>query len=213
MAKLKLLLASACGATLLMTAAGATAASNVALTSDGASFVSASSFLDFQGMYGITVDPGGQTTAQDNLLTTTPTPYTSNNETRYIFGANDSNETVIIDLGSEKSLVSLGATWFDAAYQDRAPSSVSVSFSNDGSTFGTPVSGGSLPYGGSSDFIALAAPVTAQYVEYSFGGSGGVAIAEVFANAVPEPETWALMLLGVGAIGATLRSGRKTAIA
>lgn len=30
---------------------------------------------------------------------------------------------------------------------------------------------------------------------------------------VPEPATWALMLLGVGAIGATLRASRRTALA
>jgi hypothetical protein len=36
------------------------------------------------------------------------------------------------------------------------------------------------------------------------GGNGG-------GNSVPEPASWALMLLGFGALGATLRQGRRTA--
>jgi hypothetical protein len=43
----------------------------------------------------------------------------------------------------------------------------------------------------------------------------GLSDAEVFVTgaAVPEPATWALMLFGVGAIGATMRAIRRTTLA
>ena len=43
----------------------------------------------------------------------------------------------------------------------------------------------------------------------------GLSNAEIFVNgsiAVPEPATWALMLFGVGAIGATMRAARRTTL-
>jgi hypothetical protein len=190
-------------------AAGAQAATNVALSPD-ATFVSASSFLDFFGEYGITVDPDGQQTAQTNVISNVHTPYTGNGETRYIFDTSDTSPSFIIDLGHEYTLTSVGATWFDAAYQDRAPSSVSVSFSDTDGSFGSTVTDASPVYGGSSDLIALSSPITAQYIEFSFGDVGGTAIAQVFANAVPEPTSWALMLIGLGVVGGGLRSRRPT---
>ena len=43
----------------------------------------------------------------------------------------------------------------------------------------------------------------------------GLSNAEIWQDggAVPEPATWALMLFGVGAIGAAMRSSRRTALA
>jgi len=41
----------------------------------------------------------------------------------------------------------------------------------------------------------------------------GVKIGELATGGVPEPATWALMLMGFGAIGATLRAPRKRAVA
>jgi hypothetical protein len=206
------LLATISAAALAMMTVEAEAGTNVALF-PAATLVSASSFLDFSS-YSITLDAGGATTAQNNLLTPDPVAYTSNDESRYIFGANDSDETLVIDLGASYDLTSVGVTWFDAANSDRAPSSVSVSFSDTDGNFGSTVTAPSLPYGGGGDFIALASPVEAQYVEYSFGGDGGVAITELFANiGVPEPAPWALMIIGLGGIGAVLRSSRKTAFA
>ena len=195
------------GAAALVACGSANATTNVALA-PAATFVSASSFLDFSA-YNISLDPNGQQTAQNNLLTTTPVPYTSNDEPRYIFGANDADESLVIELGGARTLTSVGATWFDAAYQDRAPSSVSVSFSSDGVNFGPVTTAASLPYGGGSAFLDLPTPVTARYVDYAFGGNGGVAIQEVFADAVPEPASWALMLLGFGGLGLATRQRRQ----
>ena len=55
------------------------------------------------------------------------------------------------------------------------------------------------------------------YVRYQsvYGGDewGGSAVGEVVtSNAVPEPATWAMMIVGFGAIGSTLRSARRRAV-
>ena len=44
--------------------------------------------------------------------------------------------------------------------------------------------------------------------------SGDVLLANLTASttAVPEPATWALMLIGIGGLGAALRSSRKSAL-
>jgi hypothetical protein len=44
-----------------------------------------------------------------------------------------------------------------------------------------------------------------------FGSLDGVAIDGTFAAAVPEPATWAMMLVGFGALGVAMRSRRKLA--
>jgi hypothetical protein len=42
--------------------------------------------------------------------------------------------------------------------------------------------------------------------------AGGIRFAEVIYSAAPEPATWSLMLLGIGGVGATMRSRRKAAL-
>jgi hypothetical protein len=183
----------------LALAGGGTAAAgpNVALSSDGASFVSASSALN-PALYGLTPINGGQATADANLLTTTPTVWLSDNDTRYLFSDTDTNESVIISLGSEQSLQSFGATWYTAQYQDRAPTSFAVLVSTNGTNFTLEGSVASLSSGGGADLLSLAVPVDALYVEYEFGGSG-TGIDELFAS-VPEPAAAALLLTGLASL-------------
>jgi hypothetical protein len=50
----------------------------------------------------------------------------------------------------------------------------------------------------------LLVTTNAKFAEISPAGGGG-------GNPVPEPATWALMLVGFGALGATLRQGRRQA--
>ena len=121
----------------------AKAGPNVALSSDGASFVSASSALE-PSQYGLTPINGGQATADANLLTTTPTVWLNDGDTRYLFSDSDTSESLIINLGSEQSLQSFGATWFTDLYHDRAPTSFTVLVSTDGITW-TPRGFGGRP--------------------------------------------------------------------
>lgn len=181
---------------------------NVALTSDGASFVSASSQLFSGGGYccGGAIN-GGDPTAQTNLLTTTPVPWLANGDTRFIFDNGDPIQSLIIKLGTTESLTAFGATFSSF---DRVPGSFAVATSINGSIFtpfGTLASPNSVFPGGGSDLIS-AAPVQALYVEYLFGPAvgangapNGVGVSEVFASAVPEASTWAMMILGFAGIG------------
>jgi hypothetical protein len=196
-------------------ASQALATTNVALSSDGASVVSASTIIDY-GSYGLTTINGGVTTAEANLLTTSPIAWLSDNDTRYLFSDTDTSSWVIIKLGSQQSLLSAGATWYTAQYSDRAPTVFSVSVSTDGSSWTPEGSISTLPSGGGADLITFAAPVSALYVQYSFGGLGqgpddGIGVSELFAG-VAEPATWALMLFGVAGLGVTLRRARAEAL-
>jgi hypothetical protein len=196
-------------------ASQAGAATNMALLSDGASFKSASSLIDYAG-YGLSLQGGGITAAQNNLLTGSPSVWLNDNETRYLFSDTDTTSSVVIDLGSHRSLVSVGATWFSSVYGDRPPTGFTVSLSNDdGLTWSTPELVSIVPAsGGGVDLLDFASPVSADLVKYSFGGAGtgpdaGIGISQLFASAVPEPATWALMLVGFGGLGAVMRSRRQ----
>ena len=72
--------------------------------------------------------------------------------------------------------------------------------------------------GGGSNVMQLAATLIAggQY-EFSFTGSNpnnsGVANGNVTISAVPEPGTWALMLIGFGGMGLAMRRRRRPVLA
>ena len=72
--------------------------------------------------------------------------------------------------------------------------------------------------GGGTNVMQLAATLIAggQY-EFSFTGSNpnnsGVANGNVTVSAVPEPATWAMMLIGFGGLGLAMRSRRRPALA
>jgi hypothetical protein len=180
---------------------------NVALTSDGASFVTASSQLFSGGGYccGGPIN-GGDPTAQTNLLTATPTPWLFNGDTRFIFDNGDPVQSLIIKLGATENLAAFGATFSST---DRVPGSFAVATSTNGSIFtpyGTLANPNGVVAGGGPDLIS-GAPVQALYVEYFFGpGIGdngapnGVGVSEVFASAVPETSTWAMMILGFAGV-------------
>jgi hypothetical protein len=189
----------------------ALAGTNIALSSDGASISAVSSVIAYSG-YGLTAINGGVATAENNLLTMTPTVWLNDGDTRYLFSDYDTNSNVVVELSSVRTLLSAGATWYTALYQDRAPTIFSVAVSTDGTTWTNEGSISTLPYGGGADLITFTAPVSALYVRYSFGGLGGgpdagIGVSELFADA-PEPAAWALMLMGVAGLGAALRRAR-----
>jgi len=190
-------------------------AQNVALSTDGASFVSASSALD-PTAYNLTYINGSLATGEANLLTTTPTAYISDGDTRYLFADSDLAESLTIDLGQTYSdLQSFGVTWFDALYHDRAPISVAVLVSTTGlaGSFTEVGSTDILPYGGSEFLFSFDAPITAQYVMYDFGeGFNGSGIAEVFAD-VPEPASAAALIVGLATVMMARRRRGKPACA
>jgi hypothetical protein len=201
---------------------GAMASTNVALSSDGASFVTASSFNTYAitgcgAVFCGTTENGGLPTMEADVITNTPIAWLSDGDTRYIFANGDENQSITIDLGQDRSLASFGVT-FDPA--DRAvigPFSVETSLNGitwtpQGATIANPASG--------PDLIDLASRVEAQYVMFSFGptspqyGGDGSGVSQVFANAVvPEPATWAMMLVGFGGLGAAMRARRSKAVA
>jgi hypothetical protein len=205
---------------LVLAATGAEAATNVALSSDGAFFVDASSYNTYATtgcgavFCGSTVN-GGLPTMQSNVITNAPTPWLSDGDTRYIFANGDQNQWIEIDLGAVRSLSSFGVTFVP---YDRAvvgpfyvEAYVNNTWTQEGAAVVAPASG--------ADLITLSTPVAAQHLRYFFGpttsqyGGDGSGVSQVFANAVPEPSTWAMMLLGVGGLGAMLRRQRRAACA
>jgi hypothetical protein len=75
------------------------------LLSEGAKVISWSSF------YSERISPvnWGLGTAVDNLLSPTKTPWSGNGEAAFIFGFNDSNQKLTIDLGQVRNLDQIGA--------------------------------------------------------------------------------------------------------
>jgi len=66
-------------------------------------------------------------------------------------------------------------------------------------------------------FLSLSSPLGAHFTSYFIAGNQGisegtltVALAPPNTPGVPEPTTWAMMLLGFGAIGLTIRRRRKS---
>ena len=139
-----------------------------------------------------------------------------NGDTRWVFddsAAGSTDQYIIVDLGKAEAFDFAG---YAASTADRIPTSFSVEYSTDGTNF-SDVTGASASNGGLSFKT-----VDAQYVEYLFGdgstttgcpgcggGPGQGAGISSLALAVPEPAAWAMMLLGVGMIGAGLRMARR----
>ena len=83
-----------------------------------------------------------------------------------------------------------------------------VRFSNGGNLLGLRVTSGG------QDFFGFAQTTDRVLNNISFETRPGVAIdaSAVLAGAVPEPSTWALLILGFGAMGVALRGSRKTRV-
>lgn len=108
-------------------------------------------------------------------------------------------------------------TWTDFDFLDFVATNGSGAGAINGNTFSTPISG---TIGGFS--IASGASFGFRWVDQDVGGSDhGMAVDNLsitaslvpVSGAVPEPSTWAMMILGFGMVGAGLRNRRKLAFA
>ena len=194
----------------------ASAATNFALTADGASFVAASSHNAAANKHLVTM--------QDDILTNSPRiPWNFNGDARYIFGHGDQDQWIEISLGQIRSLDSIGAA-FNIPYTDRwVVGPFSVETSTDGVTWdawGSPVTVTHKLV--NPVLIGQSAPEDVEYIKYFFGPTGpdwghdGSAVYQLFAfgsalSSVPEPGGWALMLTGMGVLGVSLRVRRRPA--
>ena len=118
---------------------------------------------------------------------------------------------------TSRARTSIGAVVQTPAMGDRFVSSFAVETSTDGISF-TPW--GALSVDGSTvDPLSIAGLGDVRFIRYAFGpsgdffGEGGSAVYQVEAVGVPEPATWAMMLVGFGGLGVAMRSRRKLATA
>ncbi|UAK24031.1 PEPxxWA-CTERM sorting domain-containing protein [Sphingomonas nostoxanthinifaciens] len=119
------------------------------------------------------------------------------------------------------SLSHLGTTvTFFAGKGDTSGSSINATFSDD-ATVAAPttgsVSGIVLPGSPLSAFkgLAVAGTYTLSTVDHVVPGDGTSLVKSavtITTAAVPEPASWALMLVGFGAAGTAMRSRRKLAV-
>jgi len=119
-----------------------------------------------------------------------------------IVGTTTTGSTPTLNFSPDFSLDLLaGNTYYFGIISD-SPLDVGFSF------FGSVSQSGLTATGNNSNYTNYATP--------SFVGTGGANINLVLlgtqaAGAVPEPATWAMMILGFGAIGWSVRRGRKSA--
>jgi hypothetical protein len=193
------------GAAIAALAGPAIAGTNI-LPGSGATVVGSSLYNGFN-----------EANAAENLINGTSLQTYPDGDTRWVFADGASgDQTLVVTLSSLTSIEQAGFTYSGI---DRIPTSFEVLTSTDGTTF-TPVAGPSTPAYGSStpeDMQLSFASTPAKYVEFDFGqnsigdcagcggGSGQGAGIIALSLAVPEPTTWAMLVLGLGAIGFAAR--------
>ncbi len=164
-----------------------------ALTTQGATFVSASSEIF-----------GPNSTMETDLISNVKTAWFSNGDTSFIFGGGDQNQWVTINLGTSRSINSIGAA-IDLIDRPVNPSSFAAQVSTNG-TIWTNWTGTTTLNSGSGMITISGAAQNVQYVKYDFGIAttnygGGSRVVQVYADnvsAVPEPESYGMMLAGLG---------------
>jgi hypothetical protein len=106
----------------------------------------------------------------------------------FVTGSNGTNATRFFDVVSDSTDAVLQTVFFPAT-----PSAHSIAVD--------PLNG--------DVFVPLAGNATVNPCPVSFANAGCIA---VYAQAVPEPATWALMLIGFGGVGWMVRSNRKPTV-
>ncbi len=159
-------------------------------------------------------------------LTVTASGFTAANAATALYGKNGGGDEIGVGLANDPShdneiYYGMGYVQLDVSALFGLVSSVTFSTNSttDGeqwSIFGSNVSGsyaGSALLTGTNESSATL-PGFGSYRYYDFvststSGGKNFLIAGLTATAVPEPATWAMMLLGFGLIGASVRYGRR----
>ena len=195
----KILLGAAMGA-LVLASAGAASANNI-LPNSGDTVTGSSLYPGFSA-----------SVASGNLINGTSNPAYFNTDPRWVFGDNDTNEILTVDLGAVHSLDAFSIFYGGT---DRTPASFEI-LTSTGSGF---TSYGTVTPTSSGLATITGAPISAQYVEFAFGSGSaqnsvnGAGISQLAISAAPEPAAWALLMVAVGMIGSSLRLRRRRSVA
>ena len=142
---------------------------------------------------------------------------------------NGSVGTATIDLGSSYNISSFYIqNTLNRGYRDRETDGLNVYVGSSPTTFGDTASYGTLVQtinfadtegtGVIADDAFAITPTVGQYITVDvtsfYANGGGLNEVEAFGSpvavsAAPEPSSWALMIAGVGVMGAALRLGRR----
>lgn len=114
------------------------------------------------------------------------------------------------------ALASLGVTWNDTFFDHVSglggATTINLATPISGITFLGIHFGASSPIGNSTAFYKIDAPVGTTVIQLTAGLKGSSNF-EVFSTGggVPEPATWAMMIVGLGMTGAAVRASRRQA--
>jgi hypothetical protein len=178
---------------------------NYALSSAGASFVSASS----------EIGAGNATQMQNNLLLPngSKVDWFGDGDTRFTFGANDPNGTIEISLGQIRQITDIGTT-FTVRSDRNVTGPITIQVSLNGTTWtswGAATVGSATSIGPTTDEVSIVNPLqSVEYIMIGYGptgdpysGFGGSAVGSIFADvdAVPLPATWTMLIVGFAGLG------------
>ena len=195
---------------------------NYATLSEGASITSWSSQLSDSEVIRLQRINGGLDTARNNLLSSSKTPWLDNGEPGFIFGNNDENQKLIVDLGQNRLIDQIGAHLWHYPRDREVWDYFEVRTSLDNLTYTSwgiiGAKDGAVDITEAFNFIERPSQLV-RYIEYDFGRysfdhgsiSNGSRVWTLYANqtietstSVPEPSS-IFSLLTVGAVFAKMK--------